>query len=330
MADKTEVQDNIRVIFIDLDNTLLNSKHKMSDRNRDAIKRASEKGVQVILATGKTRASAQSIIEALDLQTPGIYVQGLITYNADGSVRQQQTLDAKVIRRIVTYAEDRGFAVMAYSGDRLLVKQPHPTADRIHEYGEPKAEVVGPLVNMLLNTPIHKLIIFGDEKRLLALRWQLSQQLEGDIHLTTAKVLGTLEVLPAGASKGKAAKKLLKDMVLKQENVMAIGDGENDIELLQMAGLKVAVGNADDKLKAVAQHVVASNDDDGVAEAIERFVAPAPEPEPEPEPAPEPEAKAEAETQTETATADNAESKTQADKATTNTEQTTTDDDKKS
>ena len=282
----TEVQANIRVIFIDLDNTLLNSKHEMSDRNRDAIKRAVAEDVQVVLATGKTRASARAIIEALGLQTPGIYVQGLLTYNADGSIRQQQTLDPKIIRRIVTFVEDRGFAVLAYSGDRLLVKAPHPMADRINEYGEPKAEIVGPLVNQLMNTPIHKLIIFGEDKRLTALRWQLTQQHEGHIHLTTAKVLGTLEVLPAGASKGKAAKKLLKDMVLKPENMMAIGDGENDLELLQMAGLSVAVANADERLKAVAQHVVGSNDDDGVAEAIERFVAPPPAP-PAPEPQPE-------------------------------------------
>lgn len=286
MSTTTPLEHDIKLVFVDLDGTLLNDQHQLSERNREALQRALDKGVQVVLATGKTRQSAQSLIAALNLQSPGIFVQGLITYNADGSIRHQQTLDAAAARRIITFAEDRGFAVLAYSGNRLLIKSQHPTADRIAEFGEPLAENVGPLVNLLTSTPIHKFIIFGERKRLTALRWQLEQQLEGQIATTTAKVLDTLEVLPAGASKGRAAKKLMKELGVKPENALAIGDGENDVELLQAVGVRVAVENADPKLKAVAQYTVATNNDAGVAEAIERFVAPLPTPEPEPEPTP--------------------------------------------
>jgi hypothetical protein len=81
-----------------------------------------------------------------------------------------------------------------------------------------------------------------------------------------------LEVLPPNGSKGDALRVLLDELNIPAEQVMALGDGENDIEMLQLAGIGVAVGNASPLLKAVADQVVASNDDDGVAEAIERFV----------------------------------------------------------
>ena len=100
----------------------------------------------------------------------------------------------------------------------------------------------------------------------------------GQIHMTTAKVLTSLEVLPKGTSKGNGVKSLMRDMGIKMANVMAIGDGENDLEMLKAAGLGVAIGNADAVLKEVAQEVVGTNDEDGVAEAIERFVIGKPDP----------------------------------------------------
>lgn len=271
-SDNSATQPDIKLIVTDMDGTLLNDDHSMSDRNREALRKAIDSGVPVIIATGKTRTSNESVIAALNLDTPGIYVQGLIIFNADGSVRHQQTLDPDMARRVITFVEQRGHKVMAYSGNCLLIKADDDELNAIANYHEPMPEPVGPLVNILNTQPIHKLLIFSTPKKLKALRFQLEKQLDGRASLTSTNVMNTLEVLPAGASKGKALKVLLREMNIDAKNVMVIGDGENDMEMVKLAGLGVAVSNANPKLIAIADDIVSSNNDHGVAEAIEKHV----------------------------------------------------------
>lgn len=266
--------DSIKLIVVDLDGTLLNTQHELTLRTAQAIQAARDKGVQLVLATGKTRPSALSVIARLDLDTPGIYVQGLVTYGGDGSILNQFTLDPAVVRRVITYAEDRGFSLIAYSGANMFVRRRNHDTDLVIDYGEPEPQVVGALQNLLHNTPINKVMAVkrGDARAVKALRWQLQTQLDGAARLMQAGVPDMVEVLPRGGSKGAALKALLRDLKIDPQHVMAIGDGENDIEMMQHAGIGVAVGNADQPVRDAADHVVASNDEDGVAEAIERFV----------------------------------------------------------
>ena len=88
----------------------------------------------------------------------------------------------------------------------------------------------------------------------------------------TSALPGMLEVLPVGASKGEAVARLLRDLGIRPEEVVALGDGENDVELLELAGVGVAMGNASPAAVRAAQHQVAANDADGWAEAVDRFV----------------------------------------------------------
>jgi Cof subfamily protein (haloacid dehalogenase superfamily) len=268
---------DIKVIVTDIDGTLLNSQHKMTERTEKALKAAMAQGVKVVLATGKTRRSVDDIIKRLDLKTPGIYVQGLVISHPDGSEEHLGTLDAGLMRRVLTFIEDRGFQAMAYSGKRILVRSNTIEATVLtEEYDEPKPEAMGPLVNIVEDVPVNKLIFCGREaKHITALRWQLTHLIDGEARITQA-LPEAIELLPFGASKGTALKLLLKEMGLEPEEMLAIGDGENDIEMIQLAGIGVAVGNASPKLKAVADATVATNDDSGVAEAVEKFVLKAP------------------------------------------------------
>lgn len=265
----------IKLIAVDIDGTLLNSSHALTERTEAALKAAISQGVKVVLATGKTRRSADALMERLKLDTPGIYLQGLGVYYPDGTTRHEQTLATNIARRVITFAEDRGFEVAAYVGSRILVKTHSAHADELTiHYGEPAPEVVGPLVNLLNTTSFNKLLLMkkNDFKKINALRWQLSVQLDGTARLMQAGIMDMVEVLPPGASKGKTLKVLLGELGVAPENVLAIGDGENDIEMLQLAGIGVAVGNAHETLKQVADYIVSTNDADGVAEAVERFV----------------------------------------------------------
>jgi Cof subfamily protein (haloacid dehalogenase superfamily) len=240
-------------------------------------------GVQIVLATGKTFWAARQLVSRLGLTTPGIYLQGTAIYNSDGSIRSQQTLSAAIARQVITFAEDRGYILAIYSGGRVLVRKNHPRMDEMSSrYHEPEPEAVGPLQNVLDGLPINKLIAASpnDSKAINALRWHLSMQINGSARLMQAGVHDMMEILPPGMSKGAALKLLLKELKVSAEHVLAIGDAENDVEMLQLAGTGVAVGNATDHVKAVADAVVAGNDADGVAEAIEKYVLPIEQPAP--------------------------------------------------
>lgn len=268
-----DIKRDIKFIVVDLDGTLLNDKHKISERNNEVIQKAIAQGIKVIIATGKTRTSAELIIKALNLDTPGVFVQGLIIYNADGTIRQEHKLDANVARQVIQFSESEGFEVIAYSGNRLICRYLEDDVEEIATFGEPMPEAIGSLINQVHTTKMNKLIIVGGSKRKLkALRWQLEQQLGGKLSFTDGGVLTSLEILPKGTNKGQGVKTLLRQLDANPENVMGIGDAENDVEMLQAVGFAVAVKNASEKTKAVADEIVASNNDDGVAEAIERFV----------------------------------------------------------
>src|SRR5688572_25405227 len=105
MTDQNTLpRKDIKLIAVDLDGTLLNSKHELTTRTEKALKAAMAKGIKVIIATGKTRRANEKFIEALGLQdTPSICVQGLVVHNGDGSVRYQQTLEPKVLRQVITF-----------------------------------------------------------------------------------------------------------------------------------------------------------------------------------------------------------------------------------
>lgn len=276
----------IKLVAVDVDGTLLNSKMELTERTEAALRKAIAQGVKVVLATGKTRNSTQRFIEKLALDTPGIYLQGLAICESDGTVKWQQTLNPSLTRQVITFAEDRGFTVIAYSGMRILVRT---VTDEIKEmmtkYHEPLPEAVGPLQNVLNDTPINKLMIVGEPRAIKGLRWNLNLQVGTAGRVVQAGLPQMLEVLPPNCSKGAALRMVLRDLHTPPENVLAIGDAENDIEMIQLAGIGVAMGHAAQSVKDAADEVVASNDEDGVAEALERFVLP-PEP-PAAEPAPE-------------------------------------------
>ncbi len=265
----------IKLVVIDVDNTLLNSKHELSLRNEQTVKAVMASGVKVILATGKNYHACKDLIERLGIKDPGIFTQGLAVHRADGTVLREQHLDPDIARKVITFVEDRGLAVVAYSSGRLLARTSNPYVEEMHtKWREVKPEYVGPLQNMLGGTAINKLVMLSanDPRKIKAIRWQLGTQINGAARLMNGGVEHMLEVLPPGTSKGNTLKALLRDLQIDPQNVMAIGDGENDIEMLKLARIGIAVANAQQVLKDAADEITASHDEDGVAKAIEKYV----------------------------------------------------------
>jgi len=263
----------IKVVVTDVDGTLLNSKHKLTDKTVEMLKAAISQGVKVILATGKTRHSAGEIYKKLGVETEGVFVQGMVINYPGGTEKHLGVMNVELLRRVITFAEDRGFQIIAYSGGRVIARR--QTAETIlltESYDEPRPEIVGPLQNVLDSIPINKLMFCGASPiQVTHLRWQFGHMIGGAARMTQA-LPEALEMLPNGASKASALRVLFKELSIDPAHVLAIGDGENDIEMIQMAGWGVSMGNGNSKLKDVANAVVGTNDQDGVAEAVAKYV----------------------------------------------------------
>ena len=263
---------NIQLVALDLDGTLLNSRHQLSKRNQRAIQRAIEQGVEVVIATGKTRHAAEQLIEELGIVSPGVYMQGLITYNADGSVRSRIVMSNNVVDRVIALGKSCDFGALVYSDNRTFAERIDEVAIKMTEYGEPNAETIVSWLALFEEVDVNKVILSGDECQIASLRDEIDRQLNGSVHVTRANVEGIVEILPANTSKGQAVKTLMREMDIAPQHALAVGDGENDIEMLNSVGIGLAMGNAVQMLKNVADAVVPNNDEDGVAIALETFV----------------------------------------------------------
>lgn len=261
----------IQLVALDMDGTLLNSQHEISPHNEAVLAELHRRGIKIVFATGKTRHSAVPIIEKLQLQTPGVYVQGLLIANADGSIRYQRTLERPLAEEVAQLATEFNCSMVAYAGNRIITDRRNEQTDVFIRYHEPVPEAYGSWAKAFDDTAVNKFIMVSTKERIDEIRPQLEAQINGRATIVQALDY-MLEILPHGASKGDGVRRLLDDLNISAAQMLAIGDGENDVEMLQMAGIGVAMANGMPSAKAVADYITLSNDEDGVAVAIERFM----------------------------------------------------------
>lgn len=275
-GSSASLTSSVKLIVTDVDGTLLSSKQELSEATADALRRAAELGVPTVLATGKTRGPwTKDIYERIgktNAEMPGLFIQGLIVSDGKGQTKTSETLDASAAKSILRFAKTRGCVIIAFCDDTIVCSKRNASTDRVLDYGEPEPVECGDLLAKSDEYAINKLLLFGDEEAVARYRTEAESVLAGACDITVA-VPGMLEFLPKGASKGKAVRTLCESMGVAAADVLALGDGENDKEMLAFAGVGVAVGNASAAAKEAATYTLEeTNDQDAVAKAIERFV----------------------------------------------------------
>lgn len=270
-----------RYIFCDMDGTLLNSKSQVSATNADALREAISRGVNIVIATGKTRPAVISALDVVDLAgrngivselSQGIFLQGLLVYGRQGREIYRRNLDQNVCREAFLYSLEHEVPVVAFCQDRCLTLFDHPLVDSLHTvYYEPKAEILPSVEHLLAAAEIQKLVFIDTAEGVSStLRPHFTESTKGRAGVVQGQA-DMLEIVPIGTSKGGGVKMLLDHLGISAKEIMAIGDGENDIEMLQLASLGVALENGAEKTRAVADVIGASNDEDGVAKAIYQY-----------------------------------------------------------
>lgn len=284
----------VKCIFSDVDGTLLDKQHCLAPETRKAILDAIAAGIPFVMATGKSRGPwVQEIRHELgftsngySLNGPGVFIQGLLVCDENGRAVQQLTLMPPVIEEMNQFAALRAISLVAYTtDDRIVCAKTDEHTDKIIPFNEPVPEGISDAGMTRLALPSHpdvyKMMLMGEESILARTRPDLEKMLLGKATVTKA-MDEMLEILPLGASKWTGVAKALEMLGYAPGDCLAIGDGENDLEMLQQVGkdggVAVAVGNAVPRLKDAATEVMSKTHDAGAAaEAIRRFALGLPE-----------------------------------------------------
>lgn len=263
----------IRLVAVDLDDTLLDSGLKISPECRQSLTEVRKMGVHITLATGRMFCSARPYALELEMDVPLITYQGALVKNAvSEEVLYFCPVPCDLGYRAAREVREKGFHYQTYYDDRLYMERLTPEGEAYARLAgvEP---VIEPALLDLIKTrePTKIVIINNDAGRLRQLQAYLTGKLGPVAHITLSKP-NFLEVMNPEATKGKALQKVAEYLGIDRSEVMAIGDSYNDLDMLTWAGIGVAVGNAHEEVKAAADFVTASNDEHGVAEALHRFI----------------------------------------------------------
>lgn len=268
----------IELIVSDVDGTLLNSKQELDETVVAAIRKAREAGIPLMIATGKAVGPwTRDILPALESPCPEIFLQGLFIRDQRGNTLYSHTLESHILRTCITLARKLNVTLVLYGSDRIICETRDDHTDRLIFYGEPTPEAVGDVAAYLDDTgmDIHKVIFMADDPNIQNdVRPVVEKELAAYNVALTSAIEGMVEVLPPGASKGKGVQFVLEHVLkVKPAAVMALGDGENDVEMLKLVGWGVAVSNAVHKAKQAADTVLdVTNDQGAVGVAITRWV----------------------------------------------------------
>jgi Cof subfamily protein (haloacid dehalogenase superfamily) len=277
-------QPPYRLVALDLDGTLLDSRARISPANAAAIAACTAAGVTVAIATGKLFVSVAPMVAALSLVGPQILNNGAVVIDAaDGAVLHMTPLPGAAVQAVVAALVGYGLPAAVYTPHAIHTPVRDPRIDILLDIHEPEP-IVLPDVGQRSEVggwPFVKILTVLDTTD------PATPAREAALHARFAATLTVVrtsryfyEFLAPGVSKGAALQWLAARMGLPLSATLAIGDSYNDLPLLAAAGLGVAMGNAPPVIQAAAAALTADNDHDGVALALRRYVLGLPEPEP--------------------------------------------------
>lgn len=261
-----------RLLALDVDGTLLTTAAAMSSRTRDALVGAEAAGWHIALITGRPLAHAMPVVDELGLGEYVVAANGAtVAEISSRAVLYQASLPGDLVVEAIRraraavpglglavstpgrFAQEAGFDVLAplTKADGVVVDDACPRADEV----------------------VHSVVLFVDGIDALALRDAVAAVVPDGVAVSPSGLPGSVELTAPGVHKGSGVIHLSARLGVRQEDVVAFGDGLNDHEMLAWAGLGVAMGNASAETKAVADEVTTSNDEDGVALVVERLVA---------------------------------------------------------
>jgi Cof subfamily protein (haloacid dehalogenase superfamily) len=265
-----------KLIVTDMDGTLLNRDQEMTPKNREAIDFAIENGVRVALASGRMYDSAKQHIEYLNMDIPIIACNGSLIKSSNGTLIYSNKIDTGLCLKAVEVLEKYNVYYQCQHEDLLFCKDSDNKDSiyyKINEFMKTQTKVVieDDLKDSILNNDILKFTIIEENNTsILPVIKEELETIEG-LKITSSWE-NNIEIMSEGVDKGQAIKMLCEHLNIDKSEIMAFGDNYNDIEMLEYAGLGVAMGNSNDDIKEIADYVTDTNEESGFANAIFKFM----------------------------------------------------------
>ena len=263
-----------KMIVLDLDDTLLRDDQTISPRTKEALMAAQEMGVKVVLASGRPTFGMQHIAEELELSKYGSYI---LSFNGGKIINCQtreeifsSTLSRDEVHGLYEISRREGVHIHTYIEDEIVTEDDN-------EFSRIESELTGLPLRVVdsfkeaVSEPVVKTLMVYEPDRLQEVEAKLQEELSTQFSVMRSKPY-FLEFTELGVTKGTSLKQLIDACGIKQEEVIAIGDSFNDQAMIEFAGLGVAMGNAHEDIKAIADYVTDTNMNDGVAKVVEEFI----------------------------------------------------------
>ena len=289
-----------KLLVLDVDGTLLNDEKEITPRTLATLLKVQQMGVHIVLASGRPTYGILPLAKKLELGNYGGYIlsyNGAQVINAkNGEVLLERRINPEMLPYLEKKARKNGFAIFTYTEDRMIADQAdnehilqEAFLNRMELIEEPEFSVAvdfAPSKCMLVSDDEEALIgleehwkkrsskcmlVSDDEEALIGLEEHWKKRLNGALDVFRSEPY-FLEVLPCGIDKSTSLGALLSHLDITPEEIIVIGDGVCDVSMIQFAGLGIAMGNAQDSVKVCADVVTASNEEDGVALAVEKAI----------------------------------------------------------
>ena len=264
-----------KLLVLDIDGTVTNAKKEVTEKTRQAIIHLQERGIPVAIASGRPSQGVRKVAKTLELDRFGSYIMPFngarILNFKTGECVYEKTLPLHLPARLWRDALDNGIGIITYQNDEIL------SGTEPDKYMTIEADINQlPIVHKkdfgtYVNFPVNKCLMTGEPQDLEALEPLLAQKYCHEAQVFRSEPY-FLEITPKNVDKAYCLRHLLEILGIKREEMVCCGDGFNDVSMIQYAGLGVAMANAQERVKEVADYITrCDNDHDGIAEVIEKF-----------------------------------------------------------
>ncbi len=265
-----------KLLVLDVDGTLLNDAKEISKRTLSALLKVQHMGVRIVLASGRPTYGLMPLAQTLELGHFGGYV---VSYNGcqiikaeNGEILFERRINPEMIPYLEKKALKNNFSIFTYHDDTLLTNDDENLYIRreaqLNRLKIIKEEHFSTAIDF---SPCKCVLVSDDEEALRGLEEHWKKRLAGALDVFPSEPY-FLEVVPCGVDKANTLGALMEQLGVTREEVIAIGDGVADVTMLQLAGVGIAMGHSQDSVKRCADYVTASNEEDGVAQAVEKLI----------------------------------------------------------
>ena len=266
---------NIECCVCDMDGTLLNSKRDVSEVNIEAIRKLQEKGVEIVLATGRTDLYVKDVVHRLGISAPVISSNGgMVRRIHSGEVLYHKYLPSEIDKKIAEICFANDYDSVVYSSDWVYYRENSQRVKLFHTYNErvqPSFRVPIQAIKQPSDLPLGKVLKF--------FLWNITPEQTAELKELYQQQLAMVsseknafDIMAKGISKGEALRFLSQNMGFDLNKTAVFGDNYNDISMMNLVGYPIAVANAEAEVKKQAKYVTTSNDEDGIAYAIDHYL----------------------------------------------------------